>query len=139
MDLIVDANILFAALIKDSATANLMFVDRLRLYAPEYLLDEFEECRKTILKKTHRPPEKLDQVLAEISARIHFIPNTEFDSLLDAANNISPDPDDSIYFALALKSGMPIWSNDQRLKKQRVVRIYSTSDLIHIFSADLRQ
>ncbi len=43
MDLIVDANILFAALIKNSMTAKLMFVERLHLYAPEFLLDEFEK------------------------------------------------------------------------------------------------
>ncbi len=139
MDLIVDANVLFAALIKDGVTANLMFIDRLHLYAPEYLLDEFEEYRSEILKKTHRPSDKFDEVLSEISARIHFVPINEFDSMIKAAEEISPDVDDSIYFALALKIGMPIWSNDTRLKKQSAVRIFSTTDLVHIFSTDLVQ
>jgi len=39
--LVLDANILFAALIKDSLTAELIIKDELQLYAPEFLLDEF--------------------------------------------------------------------------------------------------
>lgn len=41
MRLVLDANILFAALIKDSLTAELIIKDELQLYAPEFLLDEF--------------------------------------------------------------------------------------------------
>jgi predicted nucleic acid-binding protein len=139
MDLIVDANILFAALIKEGVTAKLMFVDRLHLYAPEFLLEEFEKYRKEILKKTHRSSENFEIVLSEISARIHLVPKNEFNKMINVAEEISPDINDSIYFALALKFGMPIWSNETRLKKQSTIRIYSTSDLIHIFSADLEQ
>jgi predicted nucleic acid-binding protein len=40
MDLIVDANILIAALIKQSTTAELMLEDSIHLYAPEFLLDK---------------------------------------------------------------------------------------------------
>jgi predicted nucleic acid-binding protein len=137
MDLIIDANILFAALIKDGVTAKLMFVDRLHLYAPEFLLEEFDKYRDEILKKTHRTSENFDEVLSELSARIHYVPMDEFHKLIKVAEEISPDENDSIYFALALKNGLPIWSNDVRLKKQSVVRIYSTSDLMHIFSVDL--
>ena len=139
MDIIVDANILFAALIKNSVTANLMFVERLHLYAPEFLLDEFDKYRKEILKKTHRTSEDFNQVLDEISSRIHFFPINEFDNLIDDADKISPDPNDSIYFALALKLVMPIWSNDKRLREQNVIKIFKTSDLLNIFSSDLEQ
>jgi predicted nucleic acid-binding protein len=137
MDLIIDANILFATLIKDGVTAKLMFVDRLHLYAPEFLLEEFDKYRDEILKKTHRTSENFDEVLSELSARIHYVPMDEFHKMIKVAEEISPDENDSIYFALALKNGLPIWSNDSRLKKQSVVRIYSTSDLMHIFSVDL--
>ena len=139
MDIIVDANVLFAALIKNSMTAKLMFVERLHLYAPEYLLDEFKKYREEILNKTHRTQSEFDQVLSEIFARIHFFPETEFNMLIDDANRISPDPDDAIYFALALKLTMPIWSNDKRLQNQEIIKILNTSDLLNIFSSDLEQ
>jgi len=45
------------------------------------------------------------------------------------AEKISPDPNDLMYFALALKLKCPIWSNDKELKKQNEVIIYSTEDL----------
>jgi predicted nucleic acid-binding protein len=41
MRLIVDANILFSALIKDSSTAKILVDDRLKFYAPEFLFEEF--------------------------------------------------------------------------------------------------
>ena len=35
----------------------------------------------------------------------------------------SPDENDSEYFALAMKFGCPIWSNDKRIKLQDKVRV----------------
>ena len=51
MYLIVDANILFAALIKQGKTDELLFVDHLHLFAPEFILIEFEKYKKEILQK----------------------------------------------------------------------------------------
>ena len=41
MRLIIDANVLFAALIKDSSTAQLLISDKLKFFAPEFLFEEF--------------------------------------------------------------------------------------------------
>ena len=48
MRLIIDANILFSALIKDSSTAKLLIDDKLKLYAPEFLFEEFAKYLKQI-------------------------------------------------------------------------------------------
>jgi len=40
MNLIVDANILFSALIKEGLTAELLISDKLQLFAPEFLFTE---------------------------------------------------------------------------------------------------
>jgi predicted nucleic acid-binding protein len=58
-----------------------------------------------------------------------IVPREEFEEYLEMAEKISPDPDDFMYFALALKLKCPIWSNDKELKKQNKVIIYSTEDL----------
>ncbi|MFO8052177.1 MAG: PIN domain-containing protein [Thermoplasmatota archaeon] len=55
MDLVVDANVLFAALIKDNKTAELLFKDIFHLYAPEFLLEEFEKHEDEIIDKSKRP------------------------------------------------------------------------------------
>ena len=61
---------------------------------------------------------------------IEFISFEGFRELLGKADQISPDSDDVHYFALALKSGCSIWSNDKALKRQTVVKVFSTSDLL---------
>ena len=43
MDVVIDANVLFAALIKEGASRRLLMSDMLTLYAPEFLLEEVEK------------------------------------------------------------------------------------------------
>ncbi len=43
---------------------------------------------------------------------------------------ISPDPDDAEYFALALKLGCPIWSEEKKLKRQSRVKVFNTPELL---------
>jgi len=45
---------------------------------------------------------------------------------------VSPDINDVLYLALALKLNCPVWSNDRKLKNQNAVRIYSTQEIIRI-------
>jgi len=54
MKLVIDANILFAALIKEGSTAELLISDKIQLFAPEFLFKEFSKYKNLILKKTHR-------------------------------------------------------------------------------------
>ena len=132
MDLIVDANILFAALIKDSTTSELLFHENLHLYAPEFLLEEFSKHKKEILTKTKRTEHQFEEILTTLKELITLIPKEEFRQNLEQANIISPDPDDAPYIALALKLKIPIWSNDKDLKKQKAVTIYTTQETYKI-------
>ena len=54
MDVVVDANIIFAVLIKDSFTDHVLFSGKFLLFTPEYVLTEFEKYKEIILKKTDR-------------------------------------------------------------------------------------
>lgn len=137
MDLVVDANILFAALIKESTTAKLFFLDNLHLYAPEFLLDEFSKHHKFLLNKTHRTKEEFYNLFEIFTSRIIFIPMEDIKQYLEKADQISPDPDDSIYFAIALKIGAAIWTNEKRLQKQSIINIYTTSDLLEMFESQI--
>jgi len=131
MQFVIDANVLFAALINDSITIEFLFYDFARFFAPEFVLQEFYEHKAEILKKTKRNPEDFEQILGYLEERITIVPKDEYADMSDTAKNISPDPDDVPYLALALKLGIPIWSNDRDLKeKQTMVKVYSTRDLI---------
>ena len=130
MDLIIDANILFAALIKDSITVNLIFKKDIHLFAPEYLLNEFSKYKEEILSKTKRSEKEFNEIFIILKSIINIVPEEEFQEFLHEASIISPDEGDLPYFALALKLKCPIWSNDKKLKEQNKVIIYSTEDLI---------
>jgi len=130
MDLVVDANILFAALIKKGVTSNLLFSNELHLYAPEFLLNEFEKYRDLIVEKTERPDDEFEELLAIYLRRINFVPIEEIKPYIAEANKISPDPKDALYLAVALKVGASLWSNDSILKKQETISVYSTRELL---------
>lgn len=130
MLLVVDANVLFSALIAGDKTSDLIFSDWLRLITPEYLFTELEEHEKEIKEKSKLSKEDFTNFLDLIESRIDVIPKEKFEKFLPKANQISPDPDDTEYFALALKFDTTIWTDDKRLKKQNQVEIISTKELI---------
>jgi|SRR3989344_6544730 len=132
MELVVDANILFSALIKNSLTAELLFEPTLKLYAPEFLIEEFMKYEELILKKMNKPREKYIEILHCLKEIINFIPEEEFSEFLDEAQILSPDIKDATYIALALKLKCAMWSNDKKLKEQYEIKIYSTDDLLGI-------
>ena len=133
MDLVIDANILFAALIKRNITTELLFREHLHLYAPEFIFAEFEKYRDLLKKKTERRNEEFDEVMALFRRRITTIPLEEIRHFLKKAMRISPDFKDVPYVALALKLNVAIWSNDKELKeKQKHVRVYSTPELLNL-------
>ncbi len=51
MDLVIDANVLFSALIKDSFAYNLLFSDVFHIFTPEYIFTELEKHKDEILEK----------------------------------------------------------------------------------------
>ena len=131
MQLVLDANILFAALIKDSTTHEIIISELAEFFTPEFILEEFYTHKKEILDKTKRTPEEFERVFEDLKERIIVIPKEEYQTFLESAANISPDPKDVPYLALALKFKIPIWSNDRKLKEnQSYIKVYSTKDLI---------
>jgi len=131
MDLVVDANIVIAVLIKEGTTHSLLFKEDFHLYTPEYILTEIEKHKEELLNKTKRTEQDFYRFIEILRRRINLVPLEEFESQLHKAESICPDPDDVVYFALALKLNCAIWSNDKLLKdKQKEITIYSTEDLI---------
>ena len=108
-----------------------MVEPEIRLFAPEFLLDELLKHQDEISGKTKRSREELASIFETLKEKINFVPMKEFESFLEKAIQISPDPGDVPYLALALQFKIPIWSNDRDLKeKQRYVQVYSTRDLL---------
>lgn len=132
MRLAIDANILFAALIKDGLTRRILLERRYHLYAPRYLIEEFSKKMCELEKKTSLTKEVLSQKIEKLIrlSGITVIEEAEFKEFIEESERISPDPKDVPYFALSLKLNCPIWSADKRLKKQGVIRITDTKEMI---------
>lgn len=130
MDLVVDANILFAGLIKESTTATLLFDTRLKLYCPEFILEEFMKYAIVIQQKLKRKPGEFVTIMHQLNDIIMVIPEEMYESFMEEARSISPDEKDAPYFALALKLHCGIWSQDGALEHQERVRIYSTKKIV---------
>ena len=131
MELVVDANILFAALIKISGTSDLIVDNSLNLVSVEFIFEEFDKYKELIREKTERTEEEFERFMKIIQKRIKLIPYEEFEPFMDEAGKISPDPKDTEYLALALKLKCAFWSNDKKLKTQDKIKVYSTEDLIN--------
>lgn len=134
MKLIIDANIIISALISmKGKTRDLIFLEDITLFAPEYLLEEVEKYKRIIIKKSKLDKELFSLANQILFSKIKLIPFSKFKHKIKESKNICPDPDDEEYFALALSKKIPIWTDDKRLKQQSKVKIISTTEMIESF------
>ncbi len=132
MKLVVDINVFFSFFKKYSSTRKLLTNPKLELYSPEYALDELKKHSNEVLSKSKININIFDIYKTVLSWFIKFVPVSEYKSFKDKALKITPDPNDTLYFALAIKLNCPIWSNDKRLKQQSKVKVFNTSELFKI-------
>src|SRR3989344_5548593 len=131
--LIIDANVLFSTLIKNSITAKIVFEEEVGLYTPEFIIDEFLKYQDVILEKTSRTKDEFIQTMYLLKDIIAVVPKEEYTEYMAKAEEISPDKKDTMYFALALKLKCGIWSNDKKLKKQNKIKVLNTKEIIDLF------
>ena len=132
MDLVIDSNILFAALLKESGTSDILF--KHKLYAPEFIFEEFRKDKYYLKGKTKRTEENFNELFDLFKRNVILIPKEEIGPFIGKAKKISPDEKDVVYLALALKLKCDLWSNDRDLKeKQNAITIYSTEELVRMF------
>lgn len=132
MDLVVDANILFASLIRNNQTAELFLEDSIRLFAPAFLMEEYRKYQDLILEKTSRNQEDITRFFWILERKINFVPISRYKTEIEDLRKVCPDPKDLVYLALALHLGIPVWTNDARLQSQEEVSIVTTRELLDL-------
>lgn len=134
MELVVDANVLFAALIGKDKTQELFFEDEIRLVAPLKLMEEFEKNKEVIAEKGRVSVPELMLPFETLREKIKLFPTDKISSeTRSKAKKLAPHSKDAPYFALALYLGSVIWSRERAFKKQDEVKIYSTPELVDMF------
>jgi predicted nucleic acid-binding protein len=129
---VIDTNIIFSSLLKDSTARKIILSDAFNLFAPEFLFTEIKKYEKTILKKSGLRKENFDLLLLLLQSHIAVIPFNEFSGYLTEAEAEMEgiDKKDAPFIALALKLDIPIWSNDLDFKKQKKIISYTTDEIM---------
>ena len=129
----VDANILFAALLKSGTTRKLWFGPEIELYAPSFLLKEFKKYADYLKRKFAGSEEEFQKLYNKITAQIFLVEDSELKPFLPAAASLIKDPDDWLYLACALKEDTVIWSEDRGFKAQNRIKTLNTKEMVKEF------
>ena len=135
MELVVDANILVAGFLRSAVTRELLLDERLTLWVPEYGLTETERVLM-MPRLRHRLGDlsrtEVRFLLAQLTGKFHILPASLYQPRLAKTSRLAPHPEDAPYLAVALQLHISLWSNDADLKKQGVVPVYTTHELVQL-------
>ena len=130
MRLVADANEIFSFFNETSKARELSLSPELELHSPYFSLEEIKEHKSEVLDRFTLSETQYLLIEKLLKTIIEFVKENKYSEFLEEAKEISLDPDDVEYFALALKLKCPIWSEDPNFKKQSKVKVYDTSELL---------
>lgn len=129
--LIVDTNILFSAIVKDSFTRKILTHLDVDLFTIDFSNDELRKYKDLMLKKSELDSDEFDRLIEKLLSRIQLIDDYPISLRMPEALTIMRDIDikDSPFIAAALSVDADIWSDDNHFVKQDRVKIWKTIDL----------
>jgi predicted nucleic acid-binding protein len=136
LNIVIDSNVLFSALIKNSLTRKMILLYTGKFLFPSFIFDELEKHKGELVEKSGMGAKQFEMLLTILLQRVQIVPT---DILLsyekkayDTVKDI--DPDDILFIACALAHPDSIlWSDDKKLKQQTVVPIINTKEMYHLF------
>ena len=96
MDLVIDANVLFSALIRDGFIRRSLIMGKHTFYVPEFIIDEVFEHIIEITSKSGLSESEINFSLEVIisEANIQIVTKEEIEEFIQESKSISNDPDD---------------------------------------------
>ncbi len=132
MRIVVDTNVLFSFFWQASLTRKLLITSNFELISPTIALEEIKKYSSEICKKLKINKEEFKNQLKKLREVVRFVEKKEYYQFLKEAESFSPDKTDAEFFALCLKNGCFLWSNDSILKQQNKIKVLSTEEIIEI-------
>ncbi len=132
MKIVIDSNILFSALIKDSITRRIILDYDDQFLFPSYIFEEMERYKNELLTKSKMKSKDFEDLLRLLLRKVIIIPNEVLLHYRGEAFEIIKeiDPNDVTFIACALAfSDSVIWSDDKKLKQQSKVQIINTNEM----------
>lgn len=136
MKVVIDSNVLFSALIKNSITRRIIFEYNGFFLFPSYIFEELQKHKQELLTKSGMNPEDFNKLLALLLKKVKIIPDKILlpyrEKALEIVKDI--DKDDAVFIACALAyPSSIIWSDDKQLKKQSKIKVVNTAEFIDLF------
>ena len=127
MRLVVDANIAFSLLKRDSFTRRLSKKHALQLFSHPFVLEELGKYSDILCAKLRVSEDRFERI-KELLPKLVCLGKVS-PQQLNRARRLLSDPKDAPYLALAIKLGINIWSNDPHMKQQSIVPVVNTEEL----------
>lgn len=129
---VVDANVLFGALVRDGTTRHLLLYGGLDLHTPAVIWAEFERNRAELLAKSGATEAAFDLLVDALRDRIGEVPVALIrERMKEATASVGPRGRlDAPYVAAALALGATLWTQDKGLKAKAPVPVVGTEDVV---------
>jgi predicted nucleic acid-binding protein len=138
VELVVDTNILFSFFWKESVVREIIIDPdkkfNLELFMPPHALIELELHKEGICEKAGITTEEFEFAFSNLQVSIMIVPIPFFDECKSEAEKLAPHLKDVPFFALALKLGCAIWSEEEAFKRQNKVEVFNIKELIDFLS-----
>lgn len=135
MNIIIDSNILFSALIKDAITRKIILNYDGYFLFPSFIFEEMEKHKDELLKKSKMRKHDFNKLLNILLQKVIIIPSETLLPYKKEALHIVKeiDKNDAMFIACALRHQPSVlWTDDKKLKQQSVIPIIDTSEMIRL-------
>lgn len=136
MRLVIDTNILIAALIRDSVTREIIMNSGWTFYYPFVAMEEIMKYKSLILNKSCLDEADYEILIRKLIGKMNLIEQYRMLPFLESAYGIigKIDKNDVPFIALALAiDNDGLWSDDSDFDKQKEIRVWKTKDIIGFF------
>ena len=135
MRFVVDTNIIFSALIKDSITRKILLSIKFEFFTPEYVFIEIQNHSEKIMERCDMDQDDFKMMIDTLMTDIMVVSTDDFREFIQKAYDIMKDidEDDTSFLALAMMlEGEGIWSNDPHFEKQNEIKVWKTKDMLEL-------
>ena len=130
--LVVDANIIIAAFLRDSTVRRIMALSLIDLLAPEFLHEEIVPHLSLLRRRAGMSERAAEELLDLLEGHLTILPVDtllpHWDRALAAIGHT--DPNDAYVAAALATHSDGVWSDDPHLKTQRIVPCWTTKELV---------
>ncbi len=107
---------------------------------PEFEFEEIKNHKEEIIKKANLTDKGFDILFLRLMKYVKIIPAYLSKTCKDKATQIIGriDLNDVQFIATALAFNCPIWSDDKHFKKQKIIKVFTTKEIIDFFKNETK-